>query len=53
MPSNSKTYSLKIREFKVLRDYILEEIGVFIPDKKILLLENRIGQRLLALNLDS
>lgn len=53
MPSNSKKYSLKIREFKVLRDYILEEIGVFIPDKKILLLENRIGQRLLALNLDN
>ena len=48
-----KTAKISADEFKLLADFIYQNTGISIPEKRKYLLENRLGARLKELNLNS
>ncbi|MBU1247933.1 MAG: protein-glutamate O-methyltransferase CheR [Proteobacteria bacterium] len=51
--SLSKETKISEVEFKKLRDFVYEQCGIFVPDNRTYLMENRLANRLKELNLKS
>jgi chemotaxis protein methyltransferase CheR len=51
--SLSKENKISDEEFRKLRDFVYEQCGIFVPDNRTYLMENRLSNRLKTLNLKS